>query len=454
MTVAAVTGGVASGAPCLFTDLSIDSRTAGDGDLFIAIQGEKFDGNDFARAALGRAAGALVSRPLPADAVPPDRSVILVPDSLKALRALAWYVLDTLNPRVLTVTGSVGKTTTKEILAAILSRRFETMRTPGNRNNHVGLPFEVARMAEGTQAAVLEMGTSAPGEILSLATLARPEVGMVTAVAPVHLAGLVSLDAIRDAKAEILDGMRAGATFVANAEDARVLEIARRHAGPVLRYALSGDPSSLDASAAGFSEEPGRTRFRLRLRGEEADVLLPLPGRHNALNFLGAAAAASVLGLRARDAAAAAQGLVPARHRGELRETAGILLYDDCYNSSPAALRAAFSAFETAAAGRRKIAVLGEMLELGPASRDLHAALGRELGGRIDLLIAVRGDAAALAEGARAAGTPEVILVADAAEALAVVLERLAAGDAVLVKGSRGVGLDLVASTIAGEGTR
>ena len=451
VTLAAVTGGIVEGPVAFFSGLSIDSRAAREGDLFVAIPGPNHDGHDFLAQALAVANGALVSRALPAGATPAGKCVVRVPDTLAALRAWARYVLDCVRPRVVAITGSVGKTTTKEMTAGILARRFSVARTTGNRNNGIGLPLEVAGIAEGTEVAVLELGMSTPGEIRLLSDLVRPEVGVVTAVAAAHFGGFQSMDGIEHAKGEILSGMSAQSVFVANADDPRSVAIGGRHRGPVLRYGLTGG-TDLDATAAGLVEEPGGTRFVLELRGRRAEVALPLPGRHNVSNFLAAAAAASALGITAEEAAAAAPALRAARHRGEVRLLGDdLLLYDDSYNSSPAALRAAWPAFLVTAGSRRKIAVIGEMLELGRKSRDFHFDAGRDLGGRFDVLVAVRGDAAALAEGAlkSGAGAGRVVFAADVSEAEAVVAGFVKPGDAVFVKGSRGVGLDRLVDALA-----
>ena len=456
VTFAAVTGGAAHGPVSFFSGFSIDSRTVRPGDLFIAIPGPSHDGHDFLEQALAVAGGALVSRAVAPGSIPGGKCIVRVPDTLEALRTWARYVLDTVRPKVVGITGSVGKTTTKELTAGILARRFKVARTAGNRNNGIGLPLEVAGLEEGTEVAVLEMGMSTPGEIRLLSDLIRPSVGIVTAVTAAHLGGFKSLDDIERAKGEILSGMAADAVFVANADDPRSLSISRRHRGRVLRYGLSGEPG-LDAAAGEVAEEAGRTRFVLTLLGRSAAVALPLPGRHNVSNFLAAAAASSALGVTAEEAAVAAGGLRPARHRGEVIVGENdLLLYDDTYNSSPAALRAAWSAFLGTAGARRKVAVIGEMLELGRKSRDLHFEAGRELAGQFDLLIAVRGDAAALAEGARSGGgAGTVVFAADAAEAGSALEARIEPGDAVFVKGSRGVGLDRLADALApGSGGR
>ena len=452
ITFAAVTGGTVHGPVTFFSGFSIDSRSVLEGDLFIAIPGPHHDGHDFVGAALQKANGALISRSLSPGSVPEGKSVIRVADTLGAARAWARYVLEALRPKVVAITGSVGKTTTKDLAAGLLSHRYRVGKTTGNLNNTIGLPLEVSRLPEGTEVAVLEMGMSTPGEIRLLSDLVRPDVALVTSVAAAHLGNFASLDEIEAAKGEILSGLGVSGAFVANADDERSLAIGRRHRGTVLRYGLSGH-GDLDATARRIEESEGTTRFLLELRGRSAEVALALPGRHNVSNFLGAAAAASLLGLTAEEAAEAAAPLRPARHRGEIKRLEGdILLYDDSYNSSPKALHAAWRAFQAAAGKRRKIVVIGEMLELGRRSPDLHRAAGKELEGRFDLLVAVRGDAAVLAEGTKSAGAPpeSVVFVADAEEATSIVRSRLRPGDALFVKGSRGVGLDRLVDALPG----
>ena len=456
--VADMVRGSAHGPATSFTGISIDSRSVAPGDLFVALKGPNHDGHDFAPEALEKAAGALVSRDLPEGGVPLGRTILRVEDTLAALQALARHLREARRLTVVAVTGSVGKTTTKEMAAGLLSRRFKTGRSRGNLNNAIGCPLEVARLEEDVEVAVLEMGMSTPGEIKALSELLRPDVAVVTAVAPVHLAGFASLDDVMEAKGEILAGMDPKSTFVANADDPRSVAIGRRHPGRVVTYglppALSGS-EDLFATAADVEGAGSGSRFTLRLAGESAAVALPLPGKHNVSNFLAAAAIAGVLGLTAREVAAAAPSLLASRHRGEVRELAGGgLLYDDSYNSSPVALAAAFEAFVRAAGSRRKLAVVGEMLELGKDSATYHREAGRLLAGRCDLLVAVR--APALAEGAREAGMAEdaVRFAPDVASATELVRGLLRPGDALFVKGSRGVALDRLVEALAPEAAR
>jgi UDP-N-acetylmuramoyl-tripeptide--D-alanyl-D-alanine ligase len=451
--VASMVSGSAHGPSTVFTGVSIDSRSVAPGDLFVALAGPNHDGHDFLPQALEKAAGALVSKEPPQGSVPLGRTLIKVPDTLAALQQLARHLREARKLTVVAITGSVGKTTTKEMTAGVLARRFRTGRSKGNLNNTIGCPLEVVRLEEDVEVAVLEMGMSTPGELKLLSELLRPDVAIVTAVAPVHLANFASLDEIMEAKGEILAGVAPKGTFVANADDPRSLAIAKRHGGLVLTYGLSG-AEHLFATALDIREDAGTSSFTLRLGTARAHVALPLPGRHNVSNFLAAAAVGGVLGMHAGEIAAAAPSLAAARHRGEVRELpGGGLLYDDTYNSSPAALAAAFEAFLAAAGARRKVAVVGEMLELGPEGPRFHREAGKKLAGRCDVLVAVRGDAKNVAEGAREAGmsADAVSFAPDTAAATELVRKVKRAGDALFVKGSRGVGLDKLVDALMEE---
>lgn len=442
----------------VFSGVSIDSRTISAGDLFFALKGPSFDGHDFVSQALSRGAGAVVAMSfVPPPDLSPEKVLLRVEDPSSALRSLASQTRDEINPTVVGITGSVGKTTTKEMVAAVLARRYAVHRTEGNLNNTIGLPLVLSRMPEGTQVAVLEMGMSFPGEISTLSRLARPDIGIVTAVAPVHLMNFDSIEGIREAKAEILDGMGPASTFVANADDPRVRDIARRHSGRVVTYSATDvratDVRATDVWLSNLEERFEGPRFALTAFGETVSIELPLPGLHNARNFLAAAAVGVVLGVPVSELAEAAALLRPAPHRSQVIELrSGILLYDDCYNSSPAAVRAGYRAFEAISSGRRRIAVLGEMLELGPSSQSFHREVGRDLARRFDLLIAVRGEAAGFIEGAREAGgeEPDAIFAENADEAAEVLLRAVRRGDAVFVKGSRGVKLDRAVDRLTG----
>ena len=446
--VLAATGGAGVGTAAgelPLRGVSIDSRTISPGELFVAVAGPRFDGHDFLPEAAARgAAAAVVHRDAPA---PPGLPLVRVPDTTRALGALASHVRRRADVAVVAVTGSVGKTTTKDMTAALLASRGRVLKTEGNLNNRYGLPLTLLRLGPEDTAAVLEMGMSAPGELRELSTLAEPDVAVITRVAPVHLEFFDSVDAIAEAKAEILEGLRPGGAAVLNGDDPRLLTVGERHAGRVVWF---GRDRRHDVSAERWRGTAFGMRFDMRVEGRRVEVALPLAGPHFVEDFLAAAAAAWVLGVPAETMAETASSLSPARHRGEVRRLgAGVVLIDDCYNSSPEALDAAVVAL-TLAPGRRRVAVLGDMLELGPAGPGLHRESGRRLVGRVDRVVGIGPLASEILEGAREAGFPGGGLAHydDSEAASAEVGDYVGAGDAVLVKGSRGLRLERVVDAI------
>jgi UDP-N-acetylmuramoyl-tripeptide--D-alanyl-D-alanine ligase len=431
--------------------VSIDSRSLVPGALFVAIAGPRHDGHDFvAEAARRGAAAAMIHRDVSA---PEGMALVRVGDTTRGLADLARHVRRLASVPVVGITGSVGKTTTKDMTARLLETRGPVLKTEGNLNNRFGLPLTLLRLRPEHTAAVLEMGMSAPGEIRALATLAEPDVAVVTRVAPVHLEFFGSVDAIADAKAEILEGLRRGGTAVLNGDDPRLRRVGERFAGRVVWF---GRDRRFDVSAERWRGTAFGARFDLRVGGSVVDVALPLAGPHFALDFLAAVAAAHVLGVSLEAAAEAATSLVPARHRGEvLRLGRDVVLLDDCYNSSPEALEAAVVALGLLP-GRRRLAVLGDMLELGASGPPLHRAAGRSLAGRVDGVVGVGTLAREILEGAREAGLrPDALRHFAEAATAAACPDLVEPGDAVLVKGSRGVGLEVVVDALAarfGEG--
>ncbi|HKO04788.1 MAG TPA: UDP-N-acetylmuramoyl-tripeptide--D-alanyl-D-alanine ligase [Candidatus Acidoferrales bacterium] len=449
--------------------VSIDSRTVARGELFFAVRGERHDAHDFVAAALGAGAVAAVvsaGRAGEFDAALRSR-LLCVDDPLAALQRLAreWRMewgrraggSGAARRRLAGVTGSVGKTTTKEILAALLGTRFSTLKSTGNLNNLYGVPLTLARLGEEHEAAVIEMGMSRTGEIARLAWMARPEVGVVTRVAPVHLEFFASVEEIAEAKRELIEGL-AGEDPVAvlNADDPRVAAFAEvmetRVPGRVITFGMS--PQS-DFRAVRITE-CGLEGTELEFEGGDATATLriPLLGRHNALNALAALAAASCWGIGAEEARRAFAGLAPGAMRGEvLRFEGGVMMINDCYNSSPAALAAALATLAHAPGAHRRILVAGEMLELGPASARLHRETGAQAAsfGNIDWIIGVQGYAAELLRGAAAAGHPasQQRFFPSAAEAAEFLSGFAAPGDLVLLKGSRGVHLERVLEALA-----
>jgi UDP-N-acetylmuramoyl-tripeptide--D-alanyl-D-alanine ligase len=356
--------------------------------------------------------------------LPADYPVLAVEDPRDALLRFAGALRKESGFRLAAVAGSVGKTTTKEFAAAILSRRFSVEKTPGNQNSAVGFPMSVINLPRKPAWMVGEMGMSALGE--------------------------GSLDPVAHPHGEILEGLKPDGIFVANGDDTRVAALAGRHPGRTLWFGLAG---GRDVTAEEIAPGESGTRLRLKTPAGGAEVTLPLPGLHQVENFLAASAVAIAAGATAEDCAAAAPTLAPASHRGELhRHSSGALLYDDAYNASPPSMRAALDTLKLLP-GTRKIAVLGDMLELGAEDRWFHEETGRFAVGRADRLICVGPRARAIGEGAAAAGFPEAAIerVDNADEAARLLAPVLAPGDTVLFKASRGVGLDRAVARLGGR---
>jgi UDP-N-acetylmuramoyl-tripeptide--D-alanyl-D-alanine ligase len=430
--------------------VAVDSRSARPGVLFVALKGARADGHDFAGDAVSRGARAVLSERVPSP-LPEGCPVVVTADPLTALTTLAVTLKDRAGFRLAAVTGSSGKTTTKEFTAAILSRRFTVERTPGNQNSAIGFPMSVINLPRVPDWMVGEMGMSAKGELSRLSRTFRPDVAAITNVAPAHLASFNSIDEVAQAKAEILEGLQPSGTFVSNADDARVSTIAKLWPGRVVRFGRFA--KGADVIADRFERGESQTRFRLRTATEETAIVLPLPGTHQAVNFLAASAIALAAGASVSDCAAAAPDLFPSPHRGEFRRhSSGALLYDDSYNANPASLRAALDTLAEFAATRR-IAVLGDMRELGEDEDIWHRELGKYAAERVDRLICVGELARLYGEEAVDSGFPKeaIEFVATAEEAAKLLDGTLREGDAVLFKGSRAVGLDRAVEMLARE---
>jgi UDP-N-acetylmuramoyl-tripeptide--D-alanyl-D-alanine ligase len=437
--------------------VSIDSRTVRAGELFIAIHGPRHDGHDFVAAALAAGAAAALVEERRVAQLPEETlgKILVVDGTMDALQTLAravrraWAVVSA-GRKIAAVTGSTGKTTTKEILAALLAERGRVHRSEGNLNNEYGLPLTLLKLEEGHQAAVVELGMSARGEIARLAQIAEPEIGLVTNVAPVHLEFFSSVDEIALAKRELFEGL-AGKDPVAvlNADDARVARFAEGFTGRVLRYGFRADATF---RAENFEDRgPNGSAFDCVFPGGRARLELPLAGRHNVLNALGALAAASEWQLTPGQAQAAFRKMRPAAMRGEvLRLPEGVTVINDCYNSNPVALEAMLGVL-AATPGRRRILVAGEMLELGATAPQLHFHSGRAAALRkVDWVFGVQGHAAQIVAGAVDAGLAQgrTAFFESSQEAAVVLADFVAAGDAVLVKGSRGVQMEKIVAAL------
>ena len=446
-------GAVAAGDPDrVFDGVSIDTRSLKRGELYIAIRGDRFDGADFAAAAVDAGAAGVMLEDDRARAFAGQQGadarlpIIAVADTTAALQHLAQAIRRESGAKVVAITGSAGKTTTKEATSELLSTRYRVIRNRGNFNNHIGLPLSLVDLRQRPEIAVVELGMNHAGEIRTLVEIAEPDVRVWTNVGEAHLGFFASLDAIADAKAEILERARPGDLLVANADDPRVTARIGAFAGRVTTFGVERD-ADVRASSVVDRGIAGTTARVTTPRGA-FDLTTPLVGGGNLANVLAATAVALAFDVPLADIAAKAAALRPAAHRGEVvRLTNGVTVIDDSYNANPTATRRAIDVLAASAASRR-IAVIGEMLELGASAETLHAEVGRAAAqARLDLLIAVGGSPAhALADAAVAAGMPAAAVrhfatsdeAADAAAAL------VTTGDLVLVKGSRGIKTDRV----------
>jgi UDP-N-acetylmuramoyl-tripeptide--D-alanyl-D-alanine ligase len=450
---AAATGGRAT-APWRAAGVSIDSRTMAPGDLFVAIRGPNFDGHAFIAQALARGAAAAMVATVPED-VPEGAPLLVVGDTLAGLEALGRAARARTAARVIGITGSVGKTSTKEALAHVLSRQGRTFATPGSFNNHWGVPLSLSRLPPGAIYAVFELGMNHAGELGPLARMVRPDVAVITTVEPAHLEHFGTVEAIADAKAEILEGVEAGGIVVLNRDNpqfARLAATAReRGIGRVWSF---GAGEGAEARLMGCNLHPGCSSATALIRGERIDYMLSLPGRHQVMNSLAVLLAASAAGADPTVAAAALAGLTPVKGRGVRQRIEGpdgaFTLIDESYNASPAAMRAAFEILSRIdpGAGGRRIVALGDMLELGAAAPRLHADLATALrAARVDTVHGcgphTRTLMNALPDAMRGVWT-------EASEALVPHVQgAVRAGDVVLVKGSAGSKMGLVVAALA-----
>jgi UDP-N-acetylmuramoyl-tripeptide--D-alanyl-D-alanine ligase len=454
--VAAQMGGAvtAGDAAREFGDVSIDTRTLKAGDLYVGIRGERFDGAAFAAAAIDAGAvGVVVPRGAPAPAEH-GAVVIEVDDTTEALQALAHGIRRASGTKVVAITGSAGKTTTKDVTSDFLEARYRVVRNRGNFNNHIGLPLSLIELRRRPEMAVVELGMNHAGEISTLVRVAEPDVRVWTNVGEAHLGFFASLDAIADAKAEILEGAVASTLLVANADDPRIVARAKSFAGRVVTFGID-QPADVQATGVADRGLDG-IAAHVRTPVGEVDLQTPLLGRGNLANVLAATAVALEFDVPLDAVAARAARLHPAHHRGELlRLAGGLTLIDDSYNSSPSALKRALDTIKVATGSARKVAVLGEMLELGAHASRLHQECGAAAAAAdLTLLIAVGGaPAQLLAEQAIRSGMPlsAVVYVPTSAEAADVAAERTRPGDLVLVKGSRGIGTDAVVERLKAE---
>ena len=462
---AAVAGRIVSGDPeQVVGNVVTDSRSLAAGDFFVALRGPRFDGHAFVDEVLARGAmGALIEgvgrgfTPRQAGRQGPPYNapaIVEVGDTTRALQDLAHTVRKAAATRVVAITGSAGKTTTKETIADFLSASFRVVKNKGNLNNHIGLPLSLMQLRDKPDVAVMELGMNHVGEISTLVAIADPDVRVWTNVGDAHLGFFDSPDAIADAKAEILERAEPLDVLICNADDPRVMARAAGFAGRTITFGES-DRATVRARDI---EDRGIDGMRARVVAPAGECVIetPLLGRGNLSNVLAATAVAIEFGVPLSTIASRAAALRPADRRGAVhRLRGGITLVDDSYNSSPAALRRALDVIATEGRASRKVAVLGEMLELGDHATALHQESGRVAASAgLRLLFAVGGaPARALADAAIASGMSQasVIYFEKSEQAAPAVAAALRSGDLVLVKGSRGTRTDLIADRIAAE---
>lgn len=418
---------------------SIDSRTIEPGQLFFAVKGDRFDGHDFVEQAIQKGAVGAVVRKDALGRYAVQAQLLEVDDTLVAMQRLALAVRRLWGKPLIGVTGSAGKTTTKEAIAHVLGKRFRVFKSEGNFNNHFGLPLMLLKVEPEHDIAVIEMAMSHAGEITALAKIAQPEIGVVTNVAPVHLEFFASIADIARAKYELIASLPAHGTAVLNADDEYVSQFGRDFKGKVVTY---GFHISADVRAETVGSDGGHgSTFEVIAGGCQQRAALPLVGAHNIHNALAAVAVALDQGMSPSEAVNALASLRPADKRGEVVKVGNITVINDCYNSNPKALEAMVNAL-VAMPAKRRIVVAGEMLELGPAAKEMHAQAGQHIAEKkIDVLIGVRGLAEPMVDAAKQAGA-EAKFFATTQEAGKWLAQETRDGDAVLLKASRGVKLE------------
>lgn len=429
-----------------FPAAAIDTRRLFPGQAFFALKGTR-DGHEFIPDAVARGAAVVVGERIP-EPVPNGVLALQVDDTLAALQRLAAAVRRRWPGRVIAVTGSMGKTTTRSFIAHLLRTRHAVHETAGNYNNHIGVPLTLLALEPSHELAVLELGMNHPGEIDRLASLVAPHEGVLTNVGPVHLEFFPSVEAIAEAKGELIPHLPADGTLFYNAGDPLVRGLARRHPGT--RVGFGAGPEARVQICTWEIRGPGSTVITLRTPPGTLTTEIPLVGAHFVANVAAAVAVGLHYGIPLPAIREALQTLRPVGGRGVLEQVGSIWLWDDSYNSSPAALEQVLQTVVRIPWNRRRVLVLGDMLELGPRSADFHRRAGTAAAEVADVLVAVGIEARNFLEGARDAGMPNdrLFYCADCREAASRVPSLLRRGDLVVVKGSRGVRLDEVVKAI------
>lgn len=439
--VAALCGGVLRGGTggMSVSGISKDTRTLVPGDLYVALRGENHDGNAHARAAAAKgAAGAILDRPQ-AD-LPDGFPVIMVEDTLAALSRFAEAWRDRLAAKVVCLTGSSGKTSTKEFTAAVLSARFRVVKTEGNLNNHIGLPLSILSASESDDMAVWEIGMNHPGEIAPLAQIARPDIAIITNIGVAHIEFMGSREEIAREKAALVEAVHPDGAVVLPAEDDFKDFLAARSRARVIEAGLR----SGTVTASGLTMDADGCRFTLHWEGETAAVRLPVPGEHMVRNAVLAVAAGLECGLGLDECAGALASARLSGGRLARRIVRGVIFFDDTYNANPDSMEAALRTLKAVPVRGRRIAVLGRMGELGDHASAGYQQVGRTASETLDVLIAVGAETVPLTETARGGGLREIYEISSPEEAAGILRSLAKEGDAVLVKGSRSAKMERV----------
>ncbi len=452
-----VTGGnlVRGEGNTFFQGVSTDSRTVAEGDLFIALKGPRFDGHHYASEALKKKAGGVL---IEEDKIGDIRSngnrskaVIAVKDTLAALGDIARDWRRKCGTPVVGLTGSNGKTTTKEMIAACLETTFPVLKTKGNLNNLIGVPLTLLGLTEKERVVVLEMGMNVPGEIRRLTEIAEPDVGLITNIQEVHLEGLGTVERLKEEKGELFRRMRRDGTIVVNQDDPRVADLASDYPGQKITFGTE-HPAEVMAKEIRLGGEGG-TSFTLILEEEAMEIHLPLLGRHFVPNALAAVAVGCLFGVDVQRIKEALEKVQPFPMRMEIVSLkGGKTLINDAYNANPHSTKLALETLAEAKGEGRAFAVLGDMLELGNFAKEAHEEIGKKVGElSIDFLIAMGEEAPTVVESAARHGLPmnRARVVQDHSEAISLLREISQNGDWILVKGSRRMAMEKIAEGLA-----
>jgi len=441
-----------------FPGISTDSRTVAEGELFIALKGSRFNGHHYAIEALEKKAGGVI---IEEDKVGDlrwngyrPRAVIVVKDTLMALGDMARDWRRKYRTPVVALTGSNGKTTTKELIAACLGTTFPILKTKGNLNNLIGLPLTLLALTEKERVVVLEMGMNVPGEIRRLTEIAEPDVGLITNIQKVHLEGMGSLERLKEEKGELFQGMRRDGAILVNQDDPRVVELANHYPGQKISFGIA-HPAEVMAKEIRFRGTEG-TSFTLILKGEVVEIHLRLLGRHFVPNALSAIAVACLFGMEVRQTKEALEHFQPLPMRMEVVSLkGGRILINDAYNANPYSMELALETLVEAKGKGRAIAVLGDMLELGNFTKEAHRQIGEKVKDlSVDFLVALGEEAPLVVESAIRHGFPleRARVVESHSEAITLLRQMIQKEDWILVKGSRRMAMEkIVAGLIEGR---